>query len=467
VSAALDLLYGLKLEDGRRWGEAAADFQRADAEAILEPGDGPPFNFLTRSRGGSKTSDLAGIAIAAMLAQAPPGARLYAVAADAKQASLLVQAVAGFAHRTPELRGVLDPQTWRVAVPRSGVVLEVMASDEAGAWGLRPYLLIADELAAWQTTPPPRRLWEAASSACAKLSNARLVVLTTAGDPAHWSRAVRDHSLDDPLWRLHEVHGPAPWLAEDRLAEQRRRLPDSLFRRLFLNEWTAAEDRLATDDDLEACVTLAGSLPPERGKRYCIGLDVGLKRDRTVAAVCHGERIGADGDDRTLGVRVVLDRMEVWQGSRRRPVQLRDVEEWLAETSRAYNLASVRYDPWQAVGSAQRLKARRVRVDEYGFSPTSIARLALTLLQTIRDKALDLPDDPELLDELRNVRIRETSPGVPRLDHDPDRHDDRVIALALAASFVLDRSRTATRGRIYDPSSIRLPDVVGVPGRWR
>jgi hypothetical protein len=463
VSDALDLLYGFALEDGRRWGEAAAPFQRADAEAILEPGAGPPFNFLTRSRGGSKTSDLAGIAIAAMLAQAPPGARLYALASDAKQASLLVQAVAGFAHRTPELRGVLDAQTWRVAVPRTGVVLEVMASDEAGAWGLRPFMLIADELAAWQSTPPPRRLWEAASSAVAKLADARLVVLTTAGDPAHWSRAVRDHALADPLWRLHEVPGPAPWLAEDRLAEQQRRLPESLYRRLFLNEWTSADDRLAADDDLDAAVTLAGPLPPERGHRYAIGLDVGLKNDATVAVVCHGERIASDGGDRTLGVRVVLDRMEVWQGSRRRPVQLRAVEEWLAETSSAYNRATLRYDPWQAIGSAQRLKARGVRIDEYAFNPTSIARLALTLLQLIRDQALDLPDDPELLDELRTVRIRETSPGVPRLDHDPDRHDDRVIALALAASLVLERSRGRTYARLLDPSGYMLPAPAGIP----
>jgi len=128
------------------------------------------------------------------------------------------------------------------------------------------------------------------------------------------------------------------------------------------------------------------------------------------------------------------------------------------------HLAPVRYDPWQAVGSAQRLKARRVRVDEYSFNPTSIARLALTLLQNIRDQALDLPDDPALLDELRKVRIRETSPGVPRLDHDPDRHDDRVIALALAASLILERERRGTaRARIFDPSAIRVPAIDGVP----
>ena len=35
-------------------------------------------------------------------------------------------------------------------------------------------------------------------------------------------------------------------------------------------------------------------------------------------------------------------------------------------------------------------------------------------------------------DELANVRLRETSPGVYRMDHDPDKHDDQAIALALA-----------------------------------
>ena len=132
MSDALDTLYGLVLEDGRRWGEAAAPFQREDAEAILEPG-GVPFHYLTRSRGSSKTSDLAGIAISVALTQAPPGARMYAVAADRSQAGLLVQAVAGYVQRTPELRGALEVQTWRASAPRTGVVLEVSATMSTSA----------------------------------------------------------------------------------------------------------------------------------------------------------------------------------------------------------------------------------------------------------------------------------------------------------------------------------------------
>ncbi len=46
---------------------------------------------------------------------------------------------------------------------------------------------------------------------------------------------------------------------------------------MFENEWVASEDRLASPDDLAACVTLAGPLPPEPGRQYVIGLDVGLK----------------------------------------------------------------------------------------------------------------------------------------------------------------------------------------------
>ena len=73
------------------------------------------------------------------------------------------------------------------------------------------------------------------------------------------------------------------------------------------------------------------------------------------------------------------------------------------------------------------------KVEEFTFSAQSVGRLASTLTLPIRNHALPLPDDPDLIDELANLRLRETSPGVLRIDHDPDKHDDRAIALALAA----------------------------------
>ena len=265
----------------------------------------------------------------------------------------------------------------------------------------------------------------------AKVPESRLVVLTSAGDPAHWSRKVLDHAYADALWRVHEVAGPPPWADRGRLEEQRRRLPESSYLRLFENQWTSAEDRLTSLDDLRACVLLDGPLEPASGVRYVIGVDLGLKDDRTVAAVCHAE------PDRA-GVRVVLDRMEVWQGKRARPVDLGVVEEWLAEAGKRFNRARVIVDPYQGVGLAQRLRRAGLSVDEYAFSAQSVGRLAVALHTAIRDHRLSLPDDEELIDELANVRLRETSPGVLRMDHDADRHDDRAISLALAVRYLAE-----------------------------
>lgn len=209
--------------------------------------EGPaPYNFLTRSRGGSKTDDLGGMAVAEMLTTLPPGSQLIGLAADRDQGRLLLDSIAGYAARTPLLRNALELGAYRVTACRGGSSLSILAADAPGAWGTRPRRLIVDELANWGSTVGPRRLWEAASSSAAKVKDSRMTVLTSAGDPAHWSHKLLEHALEDPLWRVNEVRGPAPWLDRERLEEQRRRLLPSSYQRLFENRWTAAEDRLTS-----------------------------------------------------------------------------------------------------------------------------------------------------------------------------------------------------------------------------
>jgi hypothetical protein len=112
--------------------------------------------------------------------------------------------------------------------------------------------------------------------------------------------------------------------------------------------------------------------------------------------------------------------------------------EFILQPAKGYK-AKIVHDPFQAVGSMQRLRfPRRTGGGVHLF--LRIGRpLAATLHLLLRNRALALPDDEELLDELANVRLRETAPGVLRMDHDPDRHDDRAIALALAAHSLLER----------------------------
>ena len=178
----VDLVAGLALEDGKRWGEVAADWQWDDARAVLDR-TGPRQHFLTRPRGGSKTSDLGAVVIAALIDQAPVASRSYGFAVDRDQAALLVDAIAGFLARTSEIRGALRQDAWKLSNPKTGATFEIMASDDASAFGLKPWFLIVDEFSQWGTTPGPKRLWHAVYSSLPKVKDSRLVIITSAGDP--------------------------------------------------------------------------------------------------------------------------------------------------------------------------------------------------------------------------------------------------------------------------------------------
>ncbi len=201
---------------------------------MIDP-EGPRNVLLTRARGGAKTQDLAGVAVALLLADAPPGSRSYALAADADQGALLLDALSGFVRRTPGLAGLVKLDRHRVTVVESGASLQVLSADVASSWGLSPWLVIIDEVAQWAETRGPRELWTSIVSAVPKVEGARLAVLTTAGDPSHWSAKVLDHARRSDAWYVHEEPGPLPWRSEDDLAEQRALLTESSFARLHLN----------------------------------------------------------------------------------------------------------------------------------------------------------------------------------------------------------------------------------------
>lgn len=430
VDTALALLASLVLEDGRRWGEAAEPVQWRDAASVLDV-DGPRRHWLGRSRGYSKTTDTAGLTLAMMLTQLAPGAAAYAGAADKDQARLLADKIRGFVQRTPELAGALTVQSYRVVAERNGVVLEVLAADAASAYGLTPALLVIDELCQWPGSPNAREFFTALTTALPKVPDARLVVMSTAGDPAGWPRKVYDQALKSSLWRVSEVHGPAPWQSAAEIAEQEAALMPSMFRRLFHNEWTASEDKLVDPSDLDAAMVLNTPQSPDPDRQYVAGLDVGLKNDRTVLVVGHAERV-PDGDGH-LSVRVDIDHLVRWRGSREHPVQLEDIEAAVLEVWRRYR-PRILVDPWQAAGLVQRLAGRGVRISEFPFTTQSVGRVAHGLYSLLRSRRIRLPRlDDTLREELLNVRLRESAPGVFRLDHDSGRHDDQAVAIGLVA----------------------------------
>jgi phage terminase large subunit-like protein len=429
--AALTILAAMVLEDGQLWGDVAAPFQWEDAAAIFSD-DGPHWHFLTRARGGSKTTDLAGVSLAWLATIAAPGARGYVFAGDKEQAALLTDAASGLVDRTPELRASVKVDAFKIT-GKNGATVEVRAADGGGAFGLRPSFIVCDELAQWEETRRPRRLWTAIVSALAKVPGCRFVCLTSAGEPAHWAaKVIADAKAHPERWHVNEVPGPLPWVDVADLEAQGLR--DSEFQRLHLNRWTQSEDRLVSAADLLAAAVLDGEQEPRAGVRYLVSVDLGLVNDKTVVAVGHSEPISPEPG---APERVVIDSLRRWRGKRLKPVNIGEVEAYLSLTSKRYNRAKILADPWQAAGMIQRLAAQGVRCEPYPFTSSSTGRIGQALHLALRNHLLWLPDDDELLSELARVRLRETGIGQARLDHDSGDHDDQAVAIAIIVAELL------------------------------
>ncbi|MCU1451934.1 MAG: hypothetical protein JWN46_80 [Acidimicrobiales bacterium] len=480
MTEAMEVMAALRLEDGRRWGEAAADFQIADARAVLEWKPGAPRQFwFGRAKGASKTTDTAGFGCAWLLTQAQPLDEAYVIASDQEQAGRLLRTAARLIARTPSLADRLEVLSNAIVNLVSGARVIALAADVAGTEGLLTPLIVCDELPNWADTASSKGMWTAAFSSLPKVPTSRLVVIGHAGAPGSWQHKLFEQAKKSPSWLVDDRPGPAPWTSEADLVDQRAMLLPFQAARRWDNVWMVADDRLTSMADLEACAVLDGPLLAEPGRQYVIGLDVGLKNDRTVATVCHAEpldggvspqggppsegeyarmnrrlyeggavtwdryqeRVGGlqSSASQARAVRIVVDRQEVWSGSRLSPVRLSDVKDWLLQAHRTFNRASLVFDPWQAIGLGQDLTQAGVKTHEFTFSQASVGRLASTLFTLMRDHALWLPRDPALLDELAHVQIRETSPGVVRLEHASGRHDDRALSIALGAFHLLQK----------------------------
>lgn len=430
-SDAMEVLAGLVLDDGRRWASAATPWQLNDARAVLDPADGDPrLHWLGRPKGGSKTTDLSGMSIAWLVTQAPPMTEGFAVASDEEQANRLLDRARGFISRTKGL-DTLKVEARRIVNLATGARVQALAADVASSEGLLTPWIVVDELPNWTQTPTAKGMFTSIVSTIPKWPGMRLVVIGHAGSPSHWSHAVLEGARKSPAWRVTEIPGPLSWVPSEVLDEQRRLLLPSEFERRHMNRWVASEDRLATLDDVRACIGHSGILTAEPGRRYVQALDIGFRRDNTALVVCHLE-------DRS---KVVVDRLDVLSPKAGAPVSFPEIKAMVLLNHKLYNRPPLIYDLHQAAEMTEDFRARGMRTIEAKQSDTEISHRAKTLFNALTEHNLDLPDDADLIDEMANVELRETRSGRYRIDHGHGKHDDRVVAISMAVDYLVSRPR--------------------------
>lgn len=230
---ALDLLHGVVLEGGQRWGDVAVGSQRRDAEAVLR--GGARRQFSRRPRGGSKSVDLLSIALAWLAADAPAGARGYVVTWGRFAAEALAEDAARLTARSPAFAQSLRAEKERIMSP-DGAYVRVLDASAGVPLGLgHAHLVVLDDLDQWAPTEAARRAYAALSMLVEKTEAARLAVFTSQSEPSHWSRGVHEQASAHPAWRVSAMPGPVAWHEAAEIEALRRCLSRAEFDRLVLN----------------------------------------------------------------------------------------------------------------------------------------------------------------------------------------------------------------------------------------
>ncbi|MBI2480290.1 MAG: hypothetical protein HYV60_17150, partial [Planctomycetia bacterium] len=431
-----------------------------------------------------------------------------AAAADSDQAGLLRNAMDATVRLNPWLRKFVEVQKQLVINPHTGSSLEIISSDAASSYGLTPHFIIADELTHWKK----RDLWDSLLSAAAKKQDCLLLAIMNAGYQDGWQYELREAIRGAAGWYFHSLTGPmARWITADRLDEQRRLLPAKVFARLWLNRWASGGGDALEESDVLASLTMAHPLAlAEPGYVYVAGLDLGLTRDAS-ALVILGRHVGylervprprrqrvpsakqrclidagvfdgpaeeADHDviHHEATGRLQVAALRIWRPEGRK-VEIEPIENEIVALNESFGLAAVAYDPWQAEYLAERLAKRNLTTDGVMFVPQNLQSMAQSTMEAYGNRLIDSHDDPELLADLRALRIVEKSYGI-RLDSPRGSrgHGDIATALAIALHSIkrfsaVRRAARIDRPLVIYPSSQYLhgtgevvPSLVRCPG---
>jgi phage terminase large subunit-like protein len=279
-----------------------ADGSRVYREALLG---------ISRKNGKSTLS--AAIALYMLLAAGEASPEVYVAAGSKEQARIVFGQAQRFVENSPRLSDWLKVQKNVIVCPANDGIFRVLAADAGTNYGLNPSGVVIDELHVHKDAE-----WYYSLTTGQLAREAPLVVsITTAGFDRQticydlyergrrlereggllsmrreaflfkWFEAPPTATPTDPTgW---EAANPSSWITADDLAREQRRLPDNIFRRLHLNQWTEVEDAWIKPYVWDACRGVPVFDPSDDSY---IMVDVGIKRDS--AAITWGQWHGPE-----------------------------------------------------------------------------------------------------------------------------------------------------------------------------
>lgn len=433
------------------------------------PCETEPRSFLTVLPRGHDKSSLEGRIANWLLCFSKKPIQGYICAADKDQGALVLQAMEAEAKLNPWFGAMLTFNRNNVVGPMGTVT--VVPADAGSAYGFRGNLYILDEVTHWYNDGT----YKAIVSGREKIPGTILVAITNAGILGSWQhKTLITEARSNPDWVVFERPGQlASWMPPSRVEALARLLPKIEADRVLRNIWVdlAVASEFLDASDVDGCLEYIQTphLRPLPGYQYTLAVDYAPYRDRTALCVVHQD----------WGGRIIVDRSVMLKGDPTAEpkirVQIADVEQWIDDMYKLYKPVALVFDEYQMEGTIQKQEAARrpaIRFEPrggHGAKELAMLLRELVALHKLRIPAEVNPANLEgletLLEELKGITTKYTSLGYRFENGRTGTHDDRVVAITMAAREALKHPPKVVREEPVHPPIPPAPRRSNLWGR--
>jgi phage terminase large subunit-like protein len=449
--------------------------------------------FVECPRGQGKSSLAASLLLYTTFLEGEPGADGFSAATKRDQARVVFESCRQMVRRTPALRSRIDIQTHNLYQLDSASKLEPLSSDARTLDGLRPHVVVADEVHAH----PDSSVIDVLLTGMGTRRQPLLFEITTAGVDRHgpwwahreYTRAILEQAHADPAWfgiifnadLDADWTDPATWqianpgyghqVKVDYLENESRKAQRILsyqntFRRLHLGQLVEQIDRFL---DMQAWDATESAVDPAAldGRSCVAGLDLSTRTDLTACVLAFPDDDGGITvlphywcPEAGIEKRSKVDRVPYADWARLgyltpTPGNVVDydvIRRDLNALGQRYRITELAFDPWNATQIATQLQGDGFHVMEIRQGFRSLSEPTKHLAALVADHKLRHGGHPMLRWQARNLVVREDANG--NLAPDKSKAIERIDGM-VALVMALARVMVAPSGTsVYDERGI-------------
>lgn len=421
-------LYGLELDDSQ-----LETFRRATDRSEYVPREYREADAICGRRSGKSSKISANVAVfEAALRRHPQLARgerahVVVLAPTQAQAKVTLGYIRARFEDSPLLKKMIEGERSDEIELSNRATIGVWSCNFRSVRGLSIACCIAEELAFWRDDSganPAEEVLAAVRPAMATFQGGKLLKVSSpwAKSGILWTDYQRRLERAEPLvWRLPSWEMNPTGLDPNFLAAEMERDP-ARYAVEYGAQFAESASALLAPELVDACVVRGQvDVLPQAGIFPVFALDAAFKSDAFAFA----------GAFRTTDERVCVALCRSWKPSKNRPVQLAEVLAEIVSVMRAWRVTRVYGDQVASEPIRQALAKEGIMFEEIKTLGRRAAGIYQTLRALVGQKQLEIPDDAELVSQLKKLEHIVMPGGGERVEA-ASGHDDKAVAVATA-----------------------------------